>query len=351
MQNAHNVLISGIGNAEIDGGVFNGLTERQSENFGIDIRKNAIIFAKNSTSFILDGIKIKRSRWHSLYFSDSSDITVKNVTFSVYPLYPDLGGAVLTGKAKNVTFDNISGIVGDELITVAMQEGKYYSECEDDSVENLIIKNISVNVSRKSVLRLICHDGRRIKGVKVDCVLDPSLPEEKKLPWSAISIGGYNGAVKRSCTENELSDIIVRDVYSRGDRIIEVCGSSSEVKCENLHGFGSVAYALQSTDFAHSEGLHLNGVFFRCIQGSRYMRGTATSTITDKKKYIGTTAALKGFTSRVIMENVFTDKNGDAFIMNGGGSLEVKNFFINEIGRQLVITDGKSNVVINGEKY
>lgn len=351
IENASDITLVGVGNSVIDGGIHNGLTERNSQKFGMDIRKNASFYICESEKITIEGIHIKNSRWNSLYFSDVKDVKVKNITFTVHPLTPDLGGAVITGKSSGLLFENINGIVGDELIIVAENENKFYSVNEDDITENLTIRNISVNVSRRSVLRLICHDGRKIKDVVVDSVLDPSLPEEKKLPWSAVSIGSYNGAINRSCTTEELSNILIRDVYSRGDRIVELCQNSSNVTCENLHGFGSVAFVVQSTHFANSDNLYLNGAFFRCIQGSRYMRGTATSTITDKKKYIGSTASLVNFTTRnALFENVFVDKNGDAFRLMGGGKLEVNNFSINEVGRNLVIKDDKSEIIIKSSQ-
>ena len=212
------------------------------------------------------------------------------------------------------------------------------------------IRNLSVNVSRCTVLRMICHDGHQIQRIRAEGILDPSLPEEKKLPWSAISVGSVLQSTRHLCRREDLSDLVLRDVYSRADRILELGGNSSNVTFCNAHGFGSCDYLIQTRIQADSEKFYGNALFFRCIQGSRYMRGTATSSITDKNKYIGHSVFLENFTSTdTVLENLFVEKNGEAFKLTGGGTVEVRNFQIQEWGRSLALCSPNSTLILNGE--
>lgn len=349
-EDAENITIVGIGDSILDGGLHNQLKMRNAEMFGMDIRVNATACFRNVQNLIVENVQMKWGRWYSIFCEFCKDVRITNVDFEDHPILPDEGGIRLHSGCENVLLDNLTGIVGEDLVHIcAIQRD---GTCGDKSVDihDVVIRNINSNNSSRLAVRMLCHDGRKIYNVKIDGVLDPSLPEDKKIPWCAIAVGIPNLATERVCNPDELRDITIRDAYSRGNHVLEISGNSSNVTLINAHGFGSIAQVVATRYWADSQNLRGNGLFFRCIQGSRYMRGTATSMITDPKKYIGMILLMNKFKSTdAVFENIFAEKCGNAFSLNGGGKVVVKNFNIGELGRTLSTVKTGSILEINGE--
>lgn len=349
-ENAENICITGVGDAILDGGIHNQLKSRNAEKYGMNIEQNACILLTGVKNASFEHFQFKATRWFALCATFCQNLAVSGVVFTNYPLWPELGGLMLRSGCKNVLAENLSGITGEDLVFVKALASDGELEGWDHNIENIHVRNASVNVTRCTVVRLVAHDGRRISRVLAESLLDPSLPEEKKLPWAAVAVGSALLYTQRQGTCKDLCDILVQDVYSRADRIAELGGCSENVVFTNLHGFGSCDYILQTRLWANSKNLRGNALFFRCIQGSRYMRGTATSNITDPKKYIGHSVFFENFLADdALLENIFVEKNGEGFKLTGGGSLEIRNLQMGACGRALSLCSTDSRLVIDGK--
>ena len=349
-EGAENITVTGIGDAVLDGGIHNQLKSRNAEKYGMKIEQNACILLNGVKNAVFADFQFKATRWFALCATFCENLTVSGVNFINYPLWPELGGLMLRSGCKQVLAENLTGITGEDLVFVKALATDGAWENRNADIENIHVRNTSVNVTRCTVVRLVAHDGRKIRHVLAENLLDPSLPEEKKLPWAAVAVGSSLLHTRRPGTCEELTDIIIRDVYSRADRIGELGGCSRNVTFTNLHGFGSCDYILQTRLWADSKNLRGNALYFRCIQGSRYMRGTATSNITDPKKYIGHSVFFENFYSEdAVLENVFVTINGEGFKLTGGGQLEVKNLQMGACGRALSLCSTDSKLIINGE--
>lgn len=348
-EHAENIAITGVGDAVLDGGIHNQLKSRNAEKYGMQIEQNACILLTDVNEASFEHFQFKATRWFALCATFCIGLKISGIHFVNYPLWPELGGVMLRSGCKWVVAENLTGITGEDLVYIKAlaADGSLSDHCPD--IENIHVRNTSVNVTRCTVVRLVAHDGRKIKHVLAENLLDPSLPEEKKLPWAAVAVGSSLLHTVRPGTCEELTDIIVRDVYSRADRIAELGGCSQNVTFTNLHGFGSCDYILQTRLWADSKHLRGNALYFRCIQGSRYMRGTATSNITDPKKYIGHSVFFENFRSKdAILENIFVEKNGEGFKLTGGGRLKVNNLQMGACGRSLSLCSTDSVLTING---
>lgn len=349
-EHAENIAITGLGDSVLDGGIHNQLKSRNAEKYGMDIRQNACILLQDTKQVTIENIQFKATRWFALCATFCRELKLSGIRFINYPLWPELGGILLRSGCQNVLAENLTGITGEDLVYIkALASDGDQEGCSPD-IEHIHVRNTSVNVTRCTVVRLVAHDGRKIRNVLAENLLDPSLPEEKKLPWAAVAVGSSLLHTQRPGTCEELTDITIRDVYSRADRIGELGGCSQNVVFENLHGFGSCDYILQTRLWADSRNLRGNALFFRCIQGSRYMRGTATSNITDPKKFIGHSVFFEGFRSQdALLENIFVEKNGEGFKLTGGGRLEIKNLRMAECGRTLALCSADSQLIIDGK--
>lgn len=80
------------------------------------------------------------------------------------------------------------------------------------------------------------------------------------------------------------------------------------------------------------------------------MRGTATSTIKDPKKYIGKIAKLSAFRAQdALLEHIFAENVGEGFSLSGGGKVIVRDCNIGTIGRKKATCSSDSVLEINGE--
>ena len=349
-EHAEQISLVGVGDALLDGGIHNQLKSRNAEKYGMAIEQNACVLLTDVRKAAFEHFQFKATRWFALCATFCDGLKVSGIHFSNYPLWPELGGLMLRSGCRWVFAENLTGITGEDLVFVKALASDGVCDDWDVDIENIHIRNTSVNVTRCTVVRLVAHDGRKIRHVLAESLLDPSLPEEKKLPWAAVAVGSSLLYTQKPGACQDLTDIVVRDVYSRGDRIGELGGCSQNVTFTNLHGFGSCDYILQTRLWADSKNLRGNALYFRCIQGSRYMRGTATSNITDPKKYIGHSVFFENFYSKdAVLENVFVTINGEGFKLTGGGALEVRNMQMGACGRALSLCSADSRLVINGE--
>jgi len=349
-EDAENITITGIGDSIISGGLHNQLKMRNADKYGMNIRVNATIRFRNVENLVVENVQMKWGRWYSAYCEFCKDVRMTNIDFEDHPILPDEGGIRIHSGCENVLLDNLTGIVGENMVHIEALEGD--GTCGEKSVDitNVKVRNINSNNSSRLAVRMLCHDGRKISNVFIDGVLDPSLPEDKKVPWAAVSVGSTLLSTNSVCTPEELTDIVIRDTYSRGDSVLELGGNSSNVTLINGHGFGSVDCMISTRFRADSKNFRGNALFFRCIQGSRYMRGTATSMIKDPKKFIGVVARLGNFhATDAVLENIFVEKCGNAFIASGTGKVEVKNLNIGQLGRELTKVKTGFTMEIDGE--
>jgi len=335
-EDAENITITGIGDAIISGGLHNQLKMRNADKYGMNIRVNATVRFRNVQGLVIENVMMKWGRWYSIYCEFCKDVRITNIDFEDHPILPDEGGIRIHSGCENVLLENLTGVVGENMTHIEALEGD--GTCGDKSVDikNVHIRNINSNNSSRLACRILCHDGRKISKVFIDGVLDPSLPEDKKIPWTAIAVGSIQMATKRACTHEELTDIVIRDVYARANSVLELGGNSSNVTLINAHGFGSADTIITTRFRADCRNLKGSALFFRCIQGSRYMRGTATSTITDPKKFIGSVARFGNYSATdTVLENVFIEKCGVAFTGSGTGKVTVKNMNVGQLGRKM----------------
>ena len=243
--------------------------------------------------------------------------------------------------------EDLTGVVNGELVALEALEGDGLCQGQGVDIRDIHIRNLIIDVSRQLAVRLLCHDGRKITNVLVEAAQDVSVPENKMAPTAAVALGSVQLATKKLCDQEDLSNVTVRDVYSRGYKALELGGNSQQLRISNVHGFGSCGSLLSVRGWADSRGLSCSGMFFRCIQGSPYMRGTATSVITDPKKYLGAVFVLNNFKATdALMEHIRAEKVGNAFVLKTSGKVTVRDWQIGQIGRGTTVCDEVSTLVL-----
>lgn len=364
---AKNIRIIGVGSATVDSGKFNGLKAKNADSLGFGpITDNALLLFAGVDGLTVENLHMVQNRWYCILCVGCRNGKLSDLDICAQPNFPDMGGIRIHSGCRDILIENITGLTGEDTVVVAAnaEDDRVYSS-ENTDISNIRIRTVKTNASRSNLLSIKAHDGRRVHQIQAETLLDCSLPEQKKLPFATVQIG--------DTTSNNISDIRIRDLNGRSAATVQLGGTSEQVTVCNIHSYGSSDNALRTFPLPESfdyqlpgivmglaeldrgpratvKQLLVNGIFFRCTQGSRYMRGTATSIITDKKKFLGTVVELRNFRGEDIrIDNVLADRVGNGIRITGEATVEIQNFQAAEIGREAAICGSNCHLTINGE--
>lgn len=364
---AKNIRILGVGSATVDSGKFNGLKLKNAGTLGFGpITDNALLLFSGVEGLTVENLYMVQNRWYCILCTGCTKGHLADLDICAHPKFPDMGGIRIHSGCRDLLIENITGLTGEDTVVIAAQaEDDRLYRPESTDISHIRIRTVKTNASRCSIVSIKAFDGRRIHDIFADTLLDCSLPEQKKLPFATVQIGDTG-------SEN-ISGITVRDLNGRSTATVQLGGCSQQITVSNIHSYGTSDNALgtvplpESRDYqlkgmlidaaelhgpyrAEVKCLRASGLFFRCIQGSRYMRGTATSIITDKKKFLGTVVGLRNFRGEdVVIEHVLADRIGSGIRLTGEAEVEVRNFRAAEIGREEAICGSGCRLTINGE--
>ena len=374
-EGANHITLCGTGNALIDTGKPNGLKLKTAGKLGFGpITDNATFLFKNTKDLTVRDLYIHQSRWYSIYCVDCAGGRIADIDLYAPPIFPDLAGIQLRSGCKDFLIENITGLAGEELILLGSQA---CDSAADRKIEKIHIRNILANASRCHIVDILCHDEGTVQDVLAETLLDNSLAEQKKQPAATVRIGHSEGYYQSRGRVEDIRNITVRDINGRGASTVELGGCSSNVRITNLHSFGtsensirtqlppecsdylmasisadpSVIQCVSTAPMTQIRDWEIRGVFFRCAQASRYMRGTATSIITDKKKYIGMVLQLDRLdTDGLYVQDVLIDRAGQGVRLTGEAAVEITGFRAVEFGRTDALCGSNCRLLIDGVK-
>ena len=227
-----NITLRGIGNATLDGGVYNGLSERNCKSLGIDIYRNTTMLFFNVDGLTVENLAVVNQRWWGVTNVFVRNATYRNIRFKAdYSRfvdgvhYPDqipqnyeeiyvknADGIDLRIGCHNFTIENITGFVEDDGVALTALGGEvsrgYFVRDLDHDIHDVTIKNVSIE-SRCSNVRLLNDNGYKLYNVTVDGVT--SLLSGRFQNGSTMRIGDMSYA-KNHSTLGDTHDIHVKNL-------------------------------------------------------------------------------------------------------------------------------------------
>jgi hypothetical protein len=259
------ISITGEGGAVLDGGVYNGLGERNSLKDGRPhISVNNLILMANVERFEISGLRLINQRWWAMNFigcrrgkiynvdfcSDSTAISADG-TKSRYlsrekGSYEDIiiknsDGIDLRCGCHDIIIDRITGFTQDDSVALTALSGTleqmYLPKGCTNGMYNVIIRDVCTAAYCANV-RLLNQGGTILKNILIDGVMDAS----KDSPYMdrgehSVRIGDAHLYGSRHSEEGETCDITVRNVYSRAICSVSLSGVIKGLRCENIVGF------------------------------------------------------------------------------------------------------------------
>lgn len=261
-----NIRILGAGRAILDGGEYNGLSEKTQNTEGRPaIWENNLILFTNVQGFEISGLHIRNQRWWAINLIYCAHGRVRDLDFladhtAVLPdgtLRPYLlredyqsvrvknaDGVDLRLGCHDILIENITGFTEDDAVALTALNGsmerRFALEGASPDIRNVIIRNVNA-AAYCSIVRLLCGgDGIRMYNVLIDGVMDaaadcPYLDHGR----FGVRLGDSGLYGDKLPTPDSMCRITVRNVYSCARSAIGYYGEIGDLVLDNINAFGN----------------------------------------------------------------------------------------------------------------
>jgi polygalacturonase len=256
---AKNIILRGKNNALLDGGNYNGLSEKNCHEDGRPhISKNTMLLIFNAENILVENLRIINQRWWAITNIFVSNSVYRNISFNADISridengvhYPDelprnyketyvknADGIDLRIGCHDMLIENISGTTEDDSVALTALGGferrlGYVVDGASHDIHDVTVKNISTNAYTCANVRLLNDNGNKLYNVLIDGVTSLH-PRSEYRSNSAVRIGDKAYAD----TDSKLGDthhITVRNIVSSSKYAVSICKGLSDSVIENV---------------------------------------------------------------------------------------------------------------------
>jgi len=260
-----NIRILGVGRAIIDGGEYNGLSERNSRKDGNPhVSLNNLILFSNVDGFEIRGLKLINQRWWAMNFLSSRNGHISDVEFCSCPysvmkdgslrpylsvgeyesvLVKNSDGIDLRAGCHDILIENITGFTEDDTIALTALSGAtedlYCTLDGPRDIYNIIVRNVRAS-SFCSIVRLLNQgNGTRLFNILVDGVFDTvkTCPYIKGQVTQTVRIGDSYKYGKALVTKESVFNITIKNVFSSAKYALRYDSNIGAHSFDNILGF------------------------------------------------------------------------------------------------------------------
>lgn len=351
----HDITVTGVGNAVLEGGVHNELLEKHNRVDGLPaIIKNSLMLFHNARNVTVENLHLKWLRWWGITFSFCHHSRVSHINYYARELVPNLDGVDLRPGCHDFVIENITGTTADDVVALtALNFGDpmlVSVEGKDSDIHDVRIRNIKGDACRWCTVRLLTQNGNKEYNITVENVMDTSRTEFKKAPRAAVLIGENIYHKTKLHEMGDMDNITVRNVYSRANTAVELNGKISNLNISNVHVFGDgrqgIATRTDEDGGVELKNCVIDGFFHGVEQKSMFLIGKGEY---DCSKYRHTALDFGRFSGALTCRNVFVDKIKTGVKATGGIKATLENAVFHQVGGYTAVRDPKSQLTVNGE--
>ncbi len=216
-QHKENISIIGQNGAILDGGIYNGLSEKNSCKDGLPhIYNNHLIFMRDVDRFEVRGLKIIEPRHWALTFHHCTNGTITDIEFQASNQARNQDGIDLRFGCHDILIENISGATGDDTIALTAlnhrPENAFFIPNRTSDIYNITIRNVNAACTGgHGIIRLLCHDGCRVHDILVENIIDRNFEIGKK-NHATIRIGDKNYSKIKPAEDSDMYNLTIRRV-------------------------------------------------------------------------------------------------------------------------------------------
>lgn len=255
----YDIKIYGLGNALLDGGIHNGMTEYGQKAPGKKwIIYNCIFNFANAERVCIDNIRIVNQRYWAMVFHYCAHCHISNIDFYAPHEIINRDGIDLRTGCNNFIIENITGCNGDDTVALTCM-GSWFDEGMksvqlDDSIHHVTIRNVCSSTPASQV-RLLNHHEKLIHNILIENIMesserDPAQQRNGEFPpldpeagslrtGSCVRIGEnhyYGSGPKAQITDTY--NITVRNVAGRMRTAIRVNCALNNAVFDNIQLYG-----------------------------------------------------------------------------------------------------------------
>lgn len=257
------ISIIGEYGAVLDGGNYNGLSEKTSEKDGMPhISMNNTLLFVNVEGFVVSGLRVINQRWWGLNFICCRKGLIRDIDFCsddtmvsddgtlVHGLsrarYGDVhvknsDGIDLRGGCSDILIENITGFTEDDTVALTALPGRleslYAVEGSDGDIHNVIIRGVRSEAYCANI-RLLNQGGTKLYNILIDGMSDASLGSpHMDMGGNGVRVGDAHLYGSRHSTSDETFNITIRNVYSRAENAVSLAGAIKNLTLDNICGF------------------------------------------------------------------------------------------------------------------
>lgn len=242
------IRIIGQGDAILDGGLGNDLTEATSMKDGRpSIRFNNFILLHNVDNYVIENISCVNMRWWAINQICCTNGRLENIRFFNGNLIRNQDGIDLRVGCSNIYINNISGRCGDDVIALSAFAAS--KECENFLVEGMTpdihdvtITNVCADTNY-SLVALRNTDGAKMYRIFIENIKDPGGIYG---PRSVVRIGENLYYKKRTSIIGETYGITVRGVHSKNRLTVVIGGALRDSHISDIYAEGTSMSAIST---------------------------------------------------------------------------------------------------------
>ena len=269
-----NITLCGIGNAVLDGGTYNGLSEKNSEKGSLPhISVNTTLLFFNVSNLRVENLSVINQRWWGITNIFVHDAVFRNLRFEadlsridsdgvhhpdeIPQTYNEIyvknaDGIDLRIGCHDVLIENITGFTEDDTVALTALGGFEHKlglvvEGQSTDLHDVKIRNVASDSYICAVVRLLNDEGNKLYNIDIDGVTHVYSGKHTARPEFVVRIGDMNYAKKHS-TLGDTHHISVKNVYSHGAYAVGLFKGLVDAELDNIivadggsYGFGSHA--------------------------------------------------------------------------------------------------------------
>ena len=258
-----NISIIGRGKAILDGGKYNGLSEKNHSRDGNPpIWKNNLLLFTNVEGFSVSGLSCRNQRWWALNFIYCAHGYLGNIDFCSNDTGIDENGNEYHGLIRekydevlvknsdgidlrrgchDILIENITGFTEDDTVALTGLNGScekafFVAELHSD-ICNVKIRNIRT-ASFCTNVRLLNQGDVKLHDIEIDGVYDTSAESPyMDIGRHSVRIGDVRLYGTRHATADETYNITIKNVHSRQPYAIALAGQMSNLVMYGIECF------------------------------------------------------------------------------------------------------------------
>lgn len=255
-----NITLRGIGSAVLDGGRYNGLSERSCSKEGLPhISVNTTLFFFNVRGLTVENLNLTNQRWWAITNVFVREAAFRNLAFRADLSRIDAAGVHYPGErprnyeetyVKNadgidlrigchdILIENITGFTEDDTVALTALGGferklGYWVEGADADIHDVRIRHIASDPYACSVVRLLNDNGYKLYNIDIEGITHLRTQTDFSQTASTVRIGDMAYAENHS----ELGDtfgITIKNVVSHAVYAVSLCKGLKDSRIENI---------------------------------------------------------------------------------------------------------------------